>query len=176
MHHTIQAIDKNMFLKSLKNAVKGIYYCINSERNFRVHTVAMLYVLVFSRLFNFSKTQYCILFLTIALVLIMECINTAIEKVLDFTQESYSAIIKIVKDVSAGAVLLSAICATCVGINLFYDAEKWFYIFNLFSKNISLQVLLIVSVALSLLYIKGTRRKIIKGKVISLNKKKGRSD
>ncbi len=151
-----------MFLRSLKNALKGIVYCINNERNFRVHTVVSLYVLVFSIIFNFSSTQYAIIFITISLVLTTECINTAIERILNFTNEGYHPIVKVIKDIAAGAVLITASSAFCIGIILFFNIEKWIYFFNLLMGNIKMLVLFLLSILISIIYIVGIKVKVIK--------------
>ena len=63
------------FVKSLKYALRGIVYCINNERNMRIHTVAVLYVLAFSPFFEMSRARYAILLVTFALVLTAEVVQ-----------------------------------------------------------------------------------------------------
>lgn len=141
------------FIKSLKFAIKGIVHCINNERNMRIHTVATLYVLLFSRFFNFSPRDYAILALTICVVLMSEMFNTAIERMCDMSSNGYSLIIKIVKDIAAGAVLVSALTALFVAICLFNDINSYIDIYRYFSQNILSFVLLLVSIAISCIYI-----------------------
>ena len=160
-----------MLLKSVKNALKGILYCIKSEKNIRVHTVAVLYVLVFSMYFNLSNTQYAILFLTMAAVISMECINTAIEKMLDFEYQGYNNFVKVIKDISAGAVLVLAIGSICVGVSLFFDFYKWYQLFFTFKTNVFLQVAFLLSVIFSAIYINGKDSKIIKRTLRCIDKK-----
>ena len=83
------------FLKSFKNALKGIIYCINYEKNMRIHTVIALYVLTFSKYFNLSIEKYSILLLTIALVISLELINTCVENITDSLIDKYSINVKI---------------------------------------------------------------------------------
>ncbi len=149
------------FVKSLNNALRGIIYCIKSERNFRVHTVVALYVLAFSILFNLSTIQYAILFITIALVIGAEMVNTAIEKILDFISEDYNVVTKIVKDISAGFVTLFAILAIFEGFILFGDVKVIIdVLFKLINDKLAL-ILLILSFIISYLYIKFGLRFII---------------
>lgn len=150
-----------MFFKSLKNALKGIVYCINNERNFRVHTVVSLYVLVFSIFFDFSAYEYTIVFLAISSVLTAECINTVIERILDFTSEGYNPVVKVIKDIAAGAVLIAAIGAFCVGVILFFNIDKWVYFFNILISDIKLLILFLLSILISVIYIIGLRDKLI---------------
>ena len=55
------------------------------------------------------------------MVIVTELINTAIEKTIDLITEEYHQLAKVVKDIAAGAVLLSAINAVAVGYLLFFD-------------------------------------------------------
>lgn len=160
-----------MLLNSIKNALKGILYCIKSEKNIRVHTVAVLYVLVFSIYFNLSNIQYAILFLTMAVVISMECINTAIEKMLDFEYQGYNNFVKVIKDISAGAVLISAVGSVCVGINLFFDINKWYKLIYIFKANMFLQIIALLSVIISVIYINGINRSSLQRILNRLNKK-----
>ena len=56
------------FLKSFRYAFRGIVYCINTERNMRIHTVIALYVFVFSFFFHLTRVEYAVLFLAFAQV------------------------------------------------------------------------------------------------------------
>ena len=63
--------------------------------------------------------EWIALILTIALVLGMEAVNTAVESVVDLVSPEYHPLAKQAKDVAAGAVLLVAIGAACVALLLF---------------------------------------------------------
>ena len=77
------------FLKGFLYAFQGIAYCISHERNMRIHTVALLYVSAFSLFFQLSRVEYAVLFLTFALVMMAEMVNTAIERLCDKTAKEY---------------------------------------------------------------------------------------
>ena len=70
-------------------------------------------------MFKISYIEWGILTITIFLVLITETLNTAIEKTVDMITKEYSEEAKVVKDISAGAVLFSAIASVIVGIIIF---------------------------------------------------------
>ena len=57
------------FLRGFQAAFRGIIRCINHERNMRIHTVAALYVFVFSFFFEFSITGYAVLFTVFGLIM-----------------------------------------------------------------------------------------------------------
>lgn len=110
---------RNSVVKSFGYAGNGVREAFKSEPNFRIHTILGAISIVFAFLFQFSTTKFALLILTITLVIILELINTAIEKVVDKISPHYSPLAKIAKDVSAAAVLISAFAAILVGLLLF---------------------------------------------------------
>jgi diacylglycerol kinase len=114
---------KPRFLKSLQYAIQGIVYCILQERNMRIHTVVALYVFVFSFFFQLSRVEYAVLFLTFALVMAAEAVNTAMERLCDMKETSFSPWVRVIKDTAAGAVLVCAVFAVAVGVCLFWQPD-----------------------------------------------------
>ena len=110
---------RNSTLKSFGYAGNGVREAFRTEPNFRIHTIVGLIALILAFYFQFPPLQFAILILTIMLVIILELINTAIEKVVDKISPNYSTLAKIAKDVSAAAVLISAIGAVLIGLLLF---------------------------------------------------------
>lgn len=95
--------------QSFKYAWQGIKSCFASEPNFRIHFVAAILVVIFSLLFGISTTEWVAVIFCIAFVLVMEMMNTAIEKLCDVVHKEPHPGIKKVKDIAAGAVLVSAL-------------------------------------------------------------------
>ncbi|MDR0405473.1 MAG: diacylglycerol kinase family protein [Clostridiales bacterium] len=110
-------------LDSFKHALRGAGFCIKNERNFRVHLVAALTACLIAPYYSFNLTQVILLVLVIALVLICEMFNTAIEAAVDLTVKEFDALAKKAKDVSAGAVFVAALCAVICGLFLFLRPE-----------------------------------------------------
>lgn len=106
------------WLSSFKNACSGIRYA-GCERNFRFHLMAAFAAIVTAFTLKFSRTEWLLLLLLIVLVLTMEIINTAIEKICDWVHPQHSIKIKIIKDMSAAAVLLVALLALIFFVVLF---------------------------------------------------------
>jgi undecaprenol kinase/diacylglycerol kinase (ATP) len=96
-------------IKSFVYAWNGIQSCFKSEPNFRIHLIAAIVVVIFSLLFSISATEWIAVGFCIALVTAMEMINTAIEKLCNVVHKGQHPGIKKVKDIAAGAVLLSAV-------------------------------------------------------------------
>lgn len=107
-------------IESLSNAVRGLKLALFSQRNFKIEVCVAIVVLILSVLFKFSPTDICIIILTIAMVLICEMLNSIIEFTLDATyKNTYSKLVEMAKDMSAGMVLLSSIISVIVGVVLF---------------------------------------------------------
>lgn len=117
--------DKKMknkkITESFNNAINGILYTLKNERNMKIHLVASVVVLIACLFFRLSKIEILIVCLTIAGVIICELFNTAIEAVVDIIVDVYHPKAKIVKDVAAGAVLVSASVSVLVAYFIFFD-------------------------------------------------------
>lgn len=81
--------------------------------------VAIL-IIIISFLLKLNTIELLIVFLTIAMVLTAEMINTAIEAVVDMFTQEYHPLGRVAKNVAAGAVLISALNAVIVGYLIFY--------------------------------------------------------
>jgi len=113
-------VAPNLF-KSFQYAWKGVRYTFASQRNFRIHTVIGAIALSLGIFLQISPVEMAIIGLTIALVLALELLNTAIESVVDLTvKQTYHELAKVAKDCAAGAVLMGAFGAVIVaGVILF---------------------------------------------------------
>ena len=108
------------FNNTFKNARKGFRLVLKSEMNIRIHIVIALLVLITAFLLNFNAIEYCIVILTIAMVMITEMINTAIEFTLDAVYHNrYSKMVGMAKDISAGAVMFASVIAVIIGCIIF---------------------------------------------------------
>lgn len=116
---TVESFKNPTFFKALKNALRGISLAVKNERNIKIQIVAAILVIVMGFMFRISYIEWAILTITIFLVLITECLNTAVEKTVDMITEKYNECARNVKDISAGAVLFSAISSVVVGIIIF---------------------------------------------------------
>ena len=118
-------------IASFGYALHGLIFCIKTCRNFRIHTVAAALVLWISRFYDFNKSEYGVILLTIALVISCEAMNSALEEA---CQSTLSEKIKHAKDAAACAVLLAALFAVVIAVLFFYDLEVFTVILNYFSN------------------------------------------
>jgi diacylglycerol kinase len=105
--------------KSFKYAFRGWWYVFKHEENFRIQMFAAVLVLVAAVYFPLSKQERIIIIFMIFLVLLMEMVNTALECLIDLLKPRLNHYVSFIKDIMAGAVLLSAVCAVTVGLFIF---------------------------------------------------------
>lgn len=106
---------KNRF----KAAYHGLCSVYGSEQNFRIHLFAFVIVILFGVFFGLSNLEWIAILSCSFLVLICEVLNTAIEKLSDHISPNYDLQIGKVKDISAGAVLISSIMSIVIGAIVF---------------------------------------------------------
>lgn len=123
-----KGLDENLgdkknktFFSSSKNALNGIIHMFKTERNLRLDYILGGGVFILSLFFNFTKAEYACLILTVGFVIFSEMINTAVEYVVNLITKEYNEDAKIAKDIAAGGVLFSSMCAVAVAYFLFID-------------------------------------------------------
>ncbi len=102
-------------------AFEGIVYVLRTQRNMRIHTGAGLLALVLALLLGVSRLEFIAVLGAVSLVLIAEMFNTAIEAAIDALVTHYHPLVKVAKDVSAGAVLVATANALAVAYLVFYN-------------------------------------------------------
>ena len=146
---------KGLF-KSFTYAFEGIGYCLSHERNMRIHLCFTVYMFGFLTVYDFfevTKAEIGVLLALCALVLSLECINTAIEKAVDLVTKEKSKIAKIAKDAAAGAVLVSAIISVVAGIVILYQPEAFVKMFEYYKENIPVFIGFVISFIVSLIFV-----------------------
>jgi diacylglycerol kinase (ATP) len=108
-------------LQALNNGFEGVIWVLRTQRNMRVHFLAGAAALVLAVVLGVSRIDLLAVVLAIALVLIAEMFNTALEAAVDLAMPERHPLAKIAKDVAAGGVLISAACSLAVGYLVFAD-------------------------------------------------------
>ena len=111
--------DPGKLLKSFGYALRGLKIVLTSQQNFRIHLCIAFLVVAAGIATRLSVNEWCIIVLTISVVFALEIVNTAIEKLVDLVSPAYNDHAGMVKDISAAAVLLTAIGAVIVGAIIF---------------------------------------------------------
>ncbi|MCX5692845.1 MAG: diacylglycerol kinase [Candidatus Omnitrophica bacterium] len=113
-------MQQQRLAESFNAAIEGFVYVFKSQRNMRLHFLMGLFAFLLGIILNFNYIELMVLCLTIAFVLFAEMFNTAIEHTVNLVVSmEYHPLARIVKDIGAGAVLLSAMTAAVVGYILF---------------------------------------------------------
>jgi len=107
--------------RSFEHAYRGMVSAVRTQRNMRFHVFAAVAVLVVSLLVGVSELELAVLVLTIVVVFVTEMLNTSMEFVVDLVTTEYHPLAKLVKDISAGAVLVSSVGAVLVGYLVLAD-------------------------------------------------------
>lgn len=119
---------KNKFLMSFVYAFKGIKHALYTQRNFRVHLLIAILVVVAGFFLNINSMEWLAIIIMMTIVFSAELFNTAIEGLVDLISPEYNKKAGIIKDCAAAAVLCTAIAAVIVGILIF--APKLILIFK----------------------------------------------
>jgi diacylglycerol kinase len=112
-------MGKGSLGKSFNYAIKGILYALAKERNMRIHVLAACAAVAVGLYLDLSHLEWGLLTITITLVMVVEMINTAVEKTVDIMTREYHPLAKAAKNVAAGAVLLTAISAVVMAYIIF---------------------------------------------------------
>ena len=97
---------------------------LKSERNFQLEVFALIINLFLIIYFKLNSTDVALILVVCFLVLIAETINTAIEKICDFVEPNFNKKIGLIKDISAGAVILATLLSIIVGVLVY---RKYFF-------------------------------------------------
>jgi diacylglycerol kinase len=115
---------KNFYHKHVKAAIRGVLWFVSTERNAKIHVVAAFFAISLAFLLRISTEKKLWVALSVFLVIILEMVNTAIEKLCDKVQPEFDRHIRDIKDVSAGAVLLASVFAIIVALMVFWPELK----------------------------------------------------
>ena len=110
--------------ESINHAVDGIVYAFRTERNLKIHIAVSLVVLVSCLLVDLKSYELLGVFLLIAMVIVAEMFNTAIETLVNLQTVSHHPLAKIAKDVAAGGVFIACITSVIGGYLIFWEPFK----------------------------------------------------
>jgi len=111
--------------KSVNAALEGVVHTIQTERNMRLHFLAGFLVLIAGIYLNLGAVEFMLLCFAVTFVLVAEMFNTAVEHAIDLISEEYHPLAKVIKDIAAGAVFVSAVNAAIVGYILIFKRIGW---------------------------------------------------
>lgn len=112
-------MERRSLVDSFNSAIEGFIYVVKTQKNMRLHFLIAALVLIAAIYLHLPRLEILILCGAIGLVLLAEMFNTAVEHSIDLFTEGFHPMARIIKDVTAGAVLISAVNAVVVGYLVF---------------------------------------------------------
>jgi diacylglycerol kinase len=106
--------------KSFVYAGRGLKHVFKSEQNFRIQIISGLIVLVAACVLPLQTWERILVMLLVLLVLLVEILNTVFEYVTDLLKPRLHHYVYVIKDIMAGAVLLTSFVALVVGFVIFF--------------------------------------------------------
>lgn len=106
-------------VKSFKYAFEGIWHTLLNEANFRVQMVFAVFIIILAFILNISPMEWALLILSTGFLLSAEMINTVVEEFIDNLIQEYHEGAKVIKDVSAGFVLIAAVTTLAITLLIF---------------------------------------------------------
>ncbi len=110
---------RKKLINSFKYAFNGLAEAWKKEQNIKIHVLIMIFVIIAGFLLKISIAEWIVCLILFAMVISLELINTAIEITVDIAMPKINEKAKFAKDISAGAVLFSAIISAIIGIIIF---------------------------------------------------------
>jgi diacylglycerol kinase len=115
--------------RSFYYAFAGLGYLFRTQRNARIHVTIAAIACALGAWLRIGRVEWAILIFTIALVLILEGLNTAVEAAIDLASPKFHPLAKAAKDLAAGMVLIAAIASVGVGL-LILGPPLWAKLFH----------------------------------------------
>ncbi|MFZ2681892.1 MAG: diacylglycerol kinase family protein [Patescibacteria group bacterium] len=108
------------FLRSLRHACRGVAEVARSEQSFRLQLIASIGVVSLAVILPLDTWELVLVLLLCSAVMVLEILNSIMERFVDAVQPRLSSMVKEIKDMMAGAVFLTAITAAIIGVIIFY--------------------------------------------------------
>lgn len=144
------------WITSANYAIEGILFAARTQRHVRYHLYSAVIVMLLSYILGVARADFLVVSIAVILVLLAEMINTAIEFVVDIISPDYREKARIAKDVSAGAVFITAFGAAVLGYIVlfpyFNDAfEKGVFVAKHSKQEITLIAVILVMIVVVIL-------------------------
>jgi diacylglycerol kinase (ATP) len=112
-------MERHKLVESFTCAIEGVFYVLKTQRNMRIHFGAAALIIVAALVLNISRMELLLICIAIFFVLFAEMVNTAAELTIDLISDTYHPLARLVKDIGAGAVMISSVNAIVIGYLVF---------------------------------------------------------
>jgi diacylglycerol kinase len=100
------------FINSFKYSFDGLKYAYTNEQSLTIHIIFSVIVLVTGLIFEITEMQWALVLFAMALIIVAELLNTAIEATVDMVTEEFHPLAKVAKDCASAAVFIASLVAT----------------------------------------------------------------
>ena len=107
-------------IKGIIIAISGMFFLLKNEDSIKVQSLFFILFIFLGYYFEITKNEWIIHIILIGFILTAEALNTVAEKICDFINPKYDDRIKLIKDISAGAVSFAVISSLIVLIIIYY--------------------------------------------------------
>ena len=118
-------IELISLFRSFGHAISGFFSAVVTERNLRIHLTALVLVVLFGNYAQLSSVHWCLVVLCCMAVISLELINTSLEYLCDCVTTEFNPKIRLAKDISAGAVLISALGSVVIALLLLIGDNRY---------------------------------------------------
>ena len=101
-------------------AISGMFFLLKNEDSIKVQSICILLIVSLGYYFEITKNEWIIHIILIGFILTTEALNTVAEKICDYINPKYDDRIKLIKDISAGAVSFAVISSLIVLFVIYY--------------------------------------------------------
>lgn len=112
-------IRMKRLMKSFAYSFRGLFKVLREEQNLQVQSIIAIMVVALAAYVRIKPAEWSLVIISITLVILMETVNSAVERVADTLKPRIHEYIKEVKDIMAAAVMLSSLSAVAVGLFVF---------------------------------------------------------
>lgn len=141
------------WIKSANNAIEGILHAAKTQRHLRYHFYSAATVLLVSYILGVTRTEFLFIALSVIAVLLAEMFNTALEAVVDYISPEHSEKARIVKDIAAGAVFITALGTAVVGYIILFPYIRDIFREGLYITKHSKEEIAIISFVMVMLLV-----------------------
>ena len=106
-------------VRAFSCAGAGVAYAARTQRNMKIHAVVAVAAVALGFLLGIDAAEWAAIIVCIAVVVAAECLNTAVESVVDLVSPAYCELARRAKDCAAGAVLVCAVASLAVAAVVF---------------------------------------------------------
>lgn len=106
-------------IKSLKYAIRGFFLLIKTEHSIITQSTIAIAFVGLGFYFDIGRVDWALQTLAIGLVLSIESLNTAVEKICDFIHPDYHEKIGFIKDIGSGAVTFAVLTAAVIALLIY---------------------------------------------------------